>query len=77
MMTGRNRYTIINCIIIRLMKSFKFFIIIILHFLACSSAYSKTPIDLIKIVNEASIILSSSDPVDSKLLSLMISLKEV
>ena len=53
------------------MKSFKFLIIIILHFLACSSAYSKTPIDLIKeIVNEASIILSSSDPVDSKIIKL-------
>ena len=53
------------------MKSFKFLIIIILYFLACSSAYSKTPIDLIKeIVNEASIILSSSDPVDSKIIKL-------
>ena len=53
------------------MKSFKFLIIVILYFLACSTAYSKPPIDLIKeIVNEASIILSSSDPVDSKIIKL-------
>ena len=53
------------------MKSFKFLIIVILYFLACSTAYSKPPIDLIKeIVNEASIILSSSDPVESKIIKL-------
>ena len=53
------------------MKSFKFLIILILYFLACSTAYSKPPIDLIKeIVNEASIILSSSDPVESKIIKL-------
>ena len=53
------------------MKSFKFLTIVILYFLAFSTAYSKPPIDLIKeIVNEASIILSSSDPVESKIIKL-------
>ena len=53
------------------MKLFKFLIIIIFFFLVNSSAYSKPPIDLIKeIVNEASTILSSSDPVESKIIKL-------
>ena len=53
------------------MKSFKFLIIIIFYFLVSSSAYSKPPIDLIReIVNEASTILSSSDPVESKIIKL-------
>ena len=53
------------------MKSFKLLIIFVLYFSISNKAYSKPPIDLIKeIVNEASIILSSSDPVESKIIKL-------
>ena len=53
------------------MKTFKCLIILVLYFSISGAAFSKTPIDLIKeIVNEASIILSSSDPVESKIIKL-------
>ena len=53
------------------MRSFKILISLILLIILNNSAFSKVPINLIKeIVNEASIILSSSDPVESKIIKL-------
>ena len=53
------------------MKSFKILISLLFLITFNNNAFAKSPINLIKeIVNEASIILSSSDPVESKIIKL-------
>jgi len=53
------------------MKSLKFISIIILSFLISNISYAKNPSDLInEIVDEASKVLSSEDPVQSKIIKL-------
>ena len=53
------------------MKSLKFILIIVLSFLISNISYAKNPSDLInEIVDEASKILSSEDPVQSKIIKL-------
>jgi phospholipid transport system substrate-binding protein len=53
------------------MKSLKFILIIFLSFLISNISFAKNPSDLInEIVDEASKVLSSSDPVESKIIKL-------
>ena len=53
------------------MKSLKFILIIFLSFLISNISFAKTPSDLInEIVDEASKVLSSNDPVESKIIKL-------
>lgn len=53
------------------MKSLKFISIIVLSFLISNISYAKNPSDLInEIVDEASKVLSSDDPVESKIIKL-------
>ena len=53
------------------MKSLKFISIIVLSFLISNISYSKNPSDLInEIVDDASKVLSSDDPVESKIIKL-------
>jgi phospholipid transport system substrate-binding protein len=53
------------------MKSLKFISIIVLSFLISNISYAKNPSDLInEIVDEASKVLSSNDPVESKIIKL-------
>ena len=53
------------------MKSLKFISIIVLSFLISNISYAKNPSDLInEIVNDASKVLSSDDPVESKIIKL-------
>ena len=53
------------------MKSLKFISIIVLSFLISNISYAKNPSDLInEIVDDASKVLSSDDPVESKIIKL-------
>jgi phospholipid transport system substrate-binding protein len=53
------------------MKSLKFILIIFLSFLISNISFAKNPSDLInEIVDEASKVLSSNDPVESKIIKL-------
>jgi phospholipid transport system substrate-binding protein len=53
------------------MKSLKFILVIFLSFLISNISFAKNPSDLInEIVDEASKVLSSSDPVESKIIKL-------
>ena len=53
------------------MKSLKFILIIFLSFLISNISYAKNPSDLInEIVDDASKVLSSDDPVESKIIKL-------
>jgi phospholipid transport system substrate-binding protein len=53
------------------MKSLKFILIFFLSFLISNISFAKNPSDLInEIVDEASKVLSSNDPVESKIIKL-------